>query len=45
MGMKLSHFNFDLPKELLAEIDDLLDHCRISKISDEMVTDINVCCQ
>ena len=30
------------PKELLAEIDDLLDHCRISKISDEMITDINV---
>ena len=30
------------PKELLAEIDDLLDHCKISKISDEMITDINV---
>ena len=30
------------PKELLAEIDDLFEHCRISKISDEMITDINV---
>merc|ERR1711888_564566 len=30
------------PKELLAEIDDLFEHCRISKVSDETITDINV---
>ena len=30
------------PKELLAEIDDLMDHCRVSKVSEETITDINV---
>ena len=30
------------PKELLAEIDDLMDHCRVSKVPEEIITDINV---
>ena len=30
------------PKDILAEIDGLLHHCKISKVSDEMITDINV---
>ena len=30
------------PKDILAEIDGLLHHCKINKVSDEMITDINV---
>ena len=30
------------PKDLLAEIDGLLHHCKVNKISDETITDINV---
>ena len=30
------------PKDLLAEIDGLLHHCKINKVSDETMTDINV---
>ena len=30
------------PKDLLAEIDSLLHHCKTNKVSDETITDINV---
>ena len=30
------------PKEVLAEVDGLLYHCKKNKVSDEIITDINV---
>ena len=30
------------PKDVLAEVDELLVHCKVNNISDETITDINV---